>query len=179
MSRIGKKPIAVPEKVEVKAELNKLQVKGPKGELSFKFAEGVKFLLKDKNLTVEVDKKVEKSGAIWGLSRSLAANMVTGVTLGFVKSLEFNGVGYKAAVQGDVMTFNLGHSHPIEYKLPKGVTAKVTKNLIEIQGCNKELVGFVAAKIRTFRPPEPYKGKGLKYIDEKIIMKAGKSGAKK
>ena len=105
--------------------------------------------------------------------------MVTGVSTGFIKTLEFNGVGYKAAVSGTTLTLNLGYSHPIEYKLPKGIEAKVVKNTIEIHGNDKELVGFVAAKVRGFRPPEPYKGKGLKYIDEKIIRKAGKTGAKK
>lgn len=179
MSRIGKKPIIIPEKTEVKIIDNSLVVKGPKGELSFKFASGVKFSLAGKELVVEVADSVEKHDAIWGLSRTLASNMVVGVTTGFVKSLEFNGVGYKAAIAGDTMTFNLGHSHPIDYKLPKGISVKIVKNVIEVHGSNKELVGFVAAKIRTFRPPEPYKGKGLKYIDEKIIMKAGKSGAKK
>ena len=179
MSRIGKKAIAIPEKVDVKIDGNLLSVKGPKGELSFKFSQGVKFSREEKNLSVSVSTDTEKFSSLWGLSRSLASNMVTGVSQGFTKSLEFNGVGYKAAVQGNTITLNLGHSHPIEYNFPKGITAKVVKNVIEITGCSKELVGFVAAQIRSFRPPEPYKGKGLKYLDEKIIMKAGKSGAKK
>ena len=104
--------------------------------------------------------------------------MVVGVTDGFTKSLEFNGVGYKAAVSGNKITLNLGYSHPIDYELPKGIEAKVTKNVIDISGCDKELVGFVAAKIRSFRKPEPYKGKGIKYADEVIIRKAGKTGKK-
>jgi large subunit ribosomal protein L6 len=105
--------------------------------------------------------------------------MVVGVTDGFTKNLEFNGVGYKAAVSGSKLTLNLGYSHPIDYELPEGISAKVTKNVIEISGANKELVGFAAAKIRSFRAPEPYKGKGIKYSDETIIRKAGKTGAKK
>ena len=105
--------------------------------------------------------------------------MMVGVTDGFTKKLEFNGVGYKAAVKGKVLTLNLGYSHPIDYELPEGVDAKVTKNVIEVSGNNKELVGFAAAKIRSFRKPEPYKGKGIKYSDEVIIRKAGKTGAKK
>ena len=120
-----------------------------------------------------------KSRALWGLTRTLLSNMVEGVTKGFTKSLEFNGVGYKAAVSGSKLTLNLGYSHPIDYDLPEGVTAKVTRNVIDISGANKELVGFTAAKIRSFRPPEPYKGKGIKYADETIIRKAGKAGAKK
>jgi large subunit ribosomal protein L6 len=104
--------------------------------------------------------------------------MVTGVTVGFVRKLVFNGVGYKASVSGSIMTLNLGYSHPIVYPLPDGVSAKVTKNEIELMGANKELLGFAAAKIRSFRPPEPYKGKGVKYAEEHIVRKAGKSGGK-
>jgi large subunit ribosomal protein L6 len=114
-----------------------------------------------------------------GLYRSLINNMVVGVSEGFQKDLEIIGVGYKAAISGSTLTLNLGYSHPIDYKLPKGVTAVVNKNIIEFHGCDKELVGFVAAQVRSFREPEPYKGKGLKYTDEKIIRKAGKTGAKK
>jgi large subunit ribosomal protein L6 len=105
--------------------------------------------------------------------------MMVGVSEGFVKKLEFNGVGYKAAVAGETLTLNLGYSHPIDFKLPKGIQAKVVKNEIEIIGVDKELVGFVAAKIRSFREPEPYKGKGIKYSDETILRKAGKTGGKK
>ena len=115
---------------------------------------------------------------MWGTARTLVNNMVTGVTTGFTRTLEFNGVGYKAAVQGDTLNLSLGYSHPIEYKLPEGVSAKVTKNVIDLSGANKELVGFAASKIRSFRPPEPYKGKGVKYSDEHIIRKAGKSAGK-
>jgi len=179
MSRIGKKPINLPEKVEVKINGSLVDVKGPKGQLSYNFNKEVKVEKIEKSLNVSTLADSTTSKALWGLSRTLLNNMVVGVTSGFVKSLEFNGVGYKAAVSGSTLTLNLGYSHPIEYKLPKGVEAKVNKNVIEFHGCDRELVGFVAAQVRSFREPEPYKGKGLKYTDETIIRKAGKTGAKK
>lgn len=179
MSRIGKKPIGIPDKVEVKVNGLIVDVKGPKGQLSYTFRKEVKIEKVEKVLKIAPIKNSTASNAIWGLSRTLLNNMVTGVTTGFVKSLEFNGVGYKAAVSGGTLTLNLGYSHAIDYKLPKGVEAKVNKNIIEFHGCDKELVGFVAAQVRSFREPEPYKGKGLKYTDETIIRKAGKTGAKK
>ncbi len=179
MSRIGKKPIGIPDKVEVKVNGSIVDVKGPKGHLTYTFHKDVKIEKADKLLNVTPINESTTARAIWGMSRTLLGNMVTGVTTGFIKSLEFNGVGYKAAVSGTTLTLNLGYSHPIDYKLPKGVTATVTKNVIELHGCDKELVGFVAAQVRSFREPEPYKGKGLKYTDEKIIRKAGKTGAKK
>lgn len=179
MSRIGKKPIGIPDKVEVKLNGSTVEVKGPKGTLAYTFHKDVKVEKHEKSLTVSPAVKTTGARALWGMSRTLLGNMVTGVTTGFVKSLEFNGVGYKAAVSGSTLTLNLGYSHAIDYKLPKGVEAKVTKNVIEFHGCDKELVGFVAAQVRSYREPEPYKGKGLKYSDEKIIRKAGKTGAKK
>lgn len=179
MSRIGKKPIGIPDKVEVKVNGLAVDVKGPKGQLSYTFHKDVKIEKTDKAINLTPANKTTSANAVWGLSRTLLNNMVTGVTTGFVKSLEFNGVGYKAAVSGSTLTLNLGYSHPIDYKLPKGVEAKVNKNVIEFHGCDKELVGFVAAQVRSFREPEPYKGKGLKYTDETIIRKAGKTGAKK
>ncbi len=179
MSRIGKKPIGLPDKVEVKLDGSTVDVKGPKGHLTYTFRKEVKVEKAEKELLVVPGEKTPKTDALWGLSRTILSNMVTGVTTGFVKTLEFNGVGYKAAVSGSNLTLNLGYSHPIDYKLPQGIEAKVVKNTIEIHGCDKELVGFVAAQVRSYREPEPYKGKGLKYIDEKIIRKAGKTGAKK
>lgn len=179
MSRIGKKPIGIPDKVEVKVNGLTVDVKGPKGQLTYTFHKDVKIEQADKAISVLPANQTTSARALWGMSRTLLGNMVTGVTTGFVKSLEFNGVGYKAAVSGSTLTLNLGYSHPIDYKLPKGVEAKVNKNVIEFHGCDKELVGFVAAQVRSFREPEPYKGKGLKYTDEKIIRKAGKTGAKK
>lgn len=179
MSRIGKKPIGIPDKVEVKVNGNTVDVKGPKGQLSYTFRNEVKIEKADKVLNVTPADESTGARALWGMSRTLLGNMVTGVTTGFVKTLEFNGVGYKAAVAGNTLTLNLGYSHPIDYKLPQGVEAKVNKNTIEIHGSDKELVGFVAAQVRSYREPEPYKGKGIKYGDEKIIRKAGKTGAKK
>lgn len=178
MSRIGKQPVAVPEKVTVTIKDRKIDVKGPKGNLDFTHHSGVTVEQKDNNLVVNPVDGSQKNKALWGLTRTLVHNMVTGVTDGFTKTLEFNGVGYKAAVSGKKITLNLGYSHPIDYELPEGIEAKVTKNVIDISGCNKELVGFVAAKIRSFREPEPYKGKGVKYSDEVIIRKAGKTGKK-
>lgn len=179
MSRIGKQPIGIPDKVEVKVDGSHVDVKGPKGQLSYTFRNEVKVEKADKVLNVTPVDESATARSLWGLSRTILGNMVTGVTTGFVKSLEFNGVGYKAAVSGSTLTLNLGYSHPIDYKLPQGIEAKVNKNVIEFHGCDKELVGFVAAQVRSFREPEPYKGKGLKYTDETIIRKAGKTGAKK
>ncbi len=179
MSRIGKLPVGVPDKVEVKVNGLSVSVKGPNGQLEYTFADSVNIELKDKEVLVTPVNESKKSISMWGTARTLINNMVVGVTTGFTKSLEYNGVGYKAAVSGNKLTLNLGYSHPIEYTLPEGVSAKVNKNIIDISGANKELVGFVAAKVRSFRPPEPYKGKGVKYADEHIIRKAGKTGGKK
>ncbi len=178
MSRIGKKPIAIPDKVDVKIDGLTVNVKGPNGQLGYTFAEGVTIAQEDKNIVVKPVEAVSNSGSLWGMTRTLVSNMVVGVTAGFTKKLAFTGVGYKAASQGDTLVLNLGYSHPIEYKLPQGITVKAGKGTIEISGCDKELVGFVAAKVRSFRPPEPYKGKGIRYADENIIRKAGKAGAK-
>jgi large subunit ribosomal protein L6 len=179
MSRIGKAPVNLPDKVEVKVNGSTVEVKGPKGLLTYNFRKEVKIEKVEKTLKVTPANTTTEAKKLWGMSRTLLNNMVTGVTTGFVKTLEFTGVGYKAAVSGSNLTLNLGYSHPIEYKLPKGIEAKVVKNTIEIHGSDKELVGFVAAQVRSFREPEPYKGKGLKYMEEKIIRKAGKTGAKK
>ena len=178
MSRIGKVPVALPDKVEVKIEGLMVTVKGPKGTMERNFNSLVVLKNDGKSITVEpVDETVEARSQ-WGTARTLLNNMVTGVSKGFVKSLEFNGVGYKAGVAGSVLNLSLGYSHPIDYKLPVGITAKVDKNRIDIEGCDKEVVGQVAAIVRSFREPEPYKGKGLKYVDETIIRKAGKAGGK-
>lgn len=179
MSRIGKKPVVVPEKVNVTIADKKIDVKGPNGQLSFTHHEGVTVAQEGSEIIVKPVDDSNKNRALWGLTRTLVDNMVVGVTTGFNKKLEFTGVGYKAAASGSTLTLNLGYSHPINYELPEGVSAKVVKNSIELSGANKELVGFAAAKIRSFRPPEPYKGKGIRYSDEVIIRKAGKTGAKK
>ena len=178
MSRIGKLPVEIPEKVQVSVADSVVKVKGPKGELEFAYPSMVTVETKDKQVLVQPTSEEKKARAMWGTARTLINNMVIGVNEGFTKSLEFNGVGYKAAVKGRVLNLNLGYSHPIDFDLPTGVDAKVEKNVIHISGCDKELVGFVAAKVRSFRPPEPYKGKGIKYTTETIIRKAGKSGGK-
>lgn len=178
MSRIGKNPVVVPEKVQVSVNGLNVSVKGPNGALEYTFCDRVTIALEGNEVKVNPVDESKKARAMWGTARTLINNMVTGVTTGFTKTLEFNGVGYKAAVSGNVLNLNLGYSHPIDYTLPEGVSAKVTKNVIELSGCDKELVGFAAAKVRSFRPPEPYKGKGIRYSDEHIIRKAGKSAGK-
>jgi large subunit ribosomal protein L6 len=179
MSRIGKQPIVIIDKATVTITGNLVKVKGPNGELEYAHTEFVTVEQEEKAVIVKPIDQSKTSRAMWGLTRTLIDNMVVGVTSGFSKKLIFNGVGYRAAAKGNKLTLNLGYSHPIDYELPTGVTAKVVKNEIEISGASKELVGFVAAKVRSFRPPEPYKGKGIKYSDEVIIRKAGKTGAKK
>lgn len=179
MSRIGKSPVEVPDKVDVKINGAHVAVKGPNGQLEYTFTDKVTIAQDGKTITVNPVDESHQARALWGTTRTLINNMVTGVTTGFTRTLEFNGVGYKATVKGNVLTLNLGYSHPIDYTLPEGVSAKVTKNVIDVTGASKELVGFVAAKVRSFRPPEPYKGKGVKYSDEVIIRKAGKAGGKK
>lgn len=175
MSRIGKKPIIVPTGVTVQIEGQKVNVKGQKGELSFNFHRLVNFEKHDGIVKVSVKKTEDKkSRELWGLSRVLLSNMIEGVTKGFQKKLEINGVGYRAAVAGQKLNLELGFSHPVEFMLPKGIEAKVEKNIITISGIDKQLVGETAARIRALRKPEPYKGKGIKYVDEVIRRKAGK-----
>ncbi|MFZ6035769.1 MAG: 50S ribosomal protein L6 [Patescibacteria group bacterium] len=175
MPRIGKKPITVPSGVEVRIQGTQVSVKGPKGTLEQRLDERVHLTLAGDQLTVAVDRPEEKtSRELWGTSRVLLANMVIGVTQGFTKQLEINGVGYRAQASGKKITLNLGYSHPIEYTVPQEIDVKVEKNVITIAGSNKQLVGHIAAQIRDFRKPEPYKGKGIKYIDEVIRRKAGK-----
>lgn len=178
MSRIGREPIPVLDKVQVTINGSTVSVKGPKGNLERTFRPNLNIENKDNNIQVTPKDESRETRALWGLTRTLISNMVTGVADGFEKKLEFTGVGYKAAVNGKVLNLNLGYSHPIDYQLPEGIEAKVDKNTITVSGADKELVGFASAKIRSFRPPEPYKGKGIKYADERIIRKAGKSGKK-
>lgn len=172
MSKIGKKLIVIPAGVDVKIDRNSLTVKGPKGELVRAFPEGTAFKLENNELMVE-----KMDSALWGLARALAANMIKGVSLGFQKILDFTGVGYKAQVKGDGIELNLGFTNPINVPAPKAVTFKVEKNSIIIEGPDNEAIGQVAALIRKLRPPEPYKGSGIKYRDEVIKRKAGKKAA--
>ena len=171
MSKIGKKPIPVPQGVDVQISGNMLAVKGPKGNLQKHFPAGLKFSLENGILMVAVE---GDDSAIWGLGRALASNMITGVHEGFQKILEFTGVGYKAQVKGDTLELNLGFTHPVSVKAPQAVTFKVEKNTITVEGPDKELVGHVAAEIRSYRPPEPYKGSGIRYRGEFVRRKAGK-----
>lgn len=179
MSRIGKKPIVIPKGVEIVIGKDSLRVKGPKGELEHFIHPKVKFEKKDNELITAVANQLDKEErSLWGLFGSLAQNMVKGVTEGFEKKLEVNGVGYKAALSGNKLTLNVGYSHPVDFELPEGIAGEVEKNIITIKGIDKQLVGQVAAQIRKIRKPEPYKGKGIKYIDEVIRRKAGKTAAK-
>ncbi len=179
MSRIGKLPVALPQGVEVTIKGQKVDVKGPKGSLSREIHPLVEVVSQDNELRVKPREQSIKAKALWGLSRSLLNNMVLGVSQGFSKVLEINGVGYRAELSGDTLKLSLGFSHPVEFKLPKGVSAKVEKNtVITLTSIDKELLGQTAATIRAFRPPEPYKGKGIKYADEVIRRKVGKAGIK-
>lgn len=176
MSRIGKAPVEIPAGVTVSIEGGAVKVKGPKGSLELTLRPEVDVELKDRVLTVTKKTDGRMARALHGLTRTLIANMVTGVTTGFEKRLELVGVGYRAEAKGDTMVLNLGYSNPVTYKLPKGVSAKVEKNVIVLSSADKQLLGQVAAEIRGFRPPEPYKGKGVKYAGEVIRRKAGKAG---
>lgn len=179
MSRIGKQPVVVPDGVEVKLDKNILIVKGSKGELTQVIHPSVSIEQKDNKILVTVKKPDEKTQrSLWGLFRKLIDNMVTGVDEGFTKQLEVNGVGFKAAIQGKVLNLQLGFSHPINYTFPDGIDITVEKNLITVSGSDKQKVGQAAAEIRAFKKPEPYKGKGIKYIDEVIRRKVGKAAAK-
>jgi len=179
MSRIGKQPINVPAGVEVKITADLITVKGPKGELKERLVSNVNIDQSENIILVTVkDPEDKKQRSLWGLYRRLIGNMVTGVTTGFSKQLEINGVGYKAVASGKVLTLNLGYSHPIEYQVPAGIEVKVEKNVITVSGFDKQLVGQISAEIRKFRKPEPYKGKGIKYSTEVIRRKEGKTAAK-
>jgi large subunit ribosomal protein L6 len=179
MSRIGKLPIEIPNGVKVTVSGLDVRVDGPKGNLSRTIMDGVTVAVEDKRLTVVRKDDSIMARSAHGLVRTLLNNMVTGVTKGFEKALEINGVGYRAEAKGNVLNLSLGYSHPINYELPTGITVEVDKmTKILVKGIDKELVGQVAAKIRDFRGPEPYKGKGIKYADETILRKAGKTGKK-
>ncbi len=179
MSRIGKKPITVPEKVDVTLKGLSLTVKGPKGELKRTLPEGVSINQVENTIVVEPKSDKRKSRELHGLCRSLIANMVEGVSNGYTKKLEIVGVGSRAQVKGKTLVVSAGYSHPVEVIPPIGITFSVHNNTnVTVTGPDKELVGNEAAKIRAIRPPEPYKGKGIKYEGEQIIRKAGKSGKK-
>ena len=179
MSRIGKQPIPIPKGVEVKLEGDSITVQGPKGKLERSIHPKVKVDIESENIVVSVTDQTRETRAFHGLFRALIANMVTGVTSGFNKALEIVGVGYRAELKGRTAIFHLGYSHPIDFELPKGIDAQIDKTKVTLSSIDKELLGRTAAKIRSFRKPEPYKGKGIKYADEVIRRKAGKAGAVK
>ena len=180
MSRIGKMPITIPAGVEVKIEAgNLVTVKGPKGTLARKMADDMNIAIEDGQLTVARPNDLKKNKALHGLTRTLINNMIIGVTNGYEKVLEINGVGYRAAKSGKTLTLTLGYSHPVIMEDPEGIeTILEGQNKITVKGIDKEKVGQFAAEIRTKRPPEPYKGKGIKYSDEHIRRKVGKTGKK-
>ena len=176
MSKIAKKPVLVKEGVSVNIAENKVLVNGPKGSLSFAIPSGIEVKQEDGKLLVSQKIKNDvKTNALFGLTRSMVSNMVTGVSSGFEKKLELSGVGYRAQSSGDTLTLSLGFSHPVVVKGEKGITFAVSENVITVLGIDKTLVGNTAAKIRAIRPPEPYKGKGIKYQGERIRRKAGKA----
>jgi len=179
MSRIGRMPIAIPAGVTVEvAENNKVTVKGPKGTLERVLPEEMTIKLEDGHVVVTRPNDLKKMKSLHGLTRTLINNMVVGVTNGYTKELEVNGVGYRASKAGKVLTLNLGYSHPVEMEDPEGLESKVDGNKIIVSGIDKEKVGQYAAEIRDKRRPEPYKGKGIKYADEVIRRKVGKTGKK-
>jgi len=184
MSRIGKLPITVPAKVEVKVTGDKIQVKGPKGELTQKLVDGVTVTVDGSNITVERNTEQKQHRALHGLYRSLINNMIIGVSEGYKKNQELVGVGYKASTQGQNLDLVLGYSHHVVFEMPAEikVSAKQEKGqnpIITLESADKQLLGAVAAKIRSLRTPEPYKGKGVKFVGETLRRKAGKSAAKK
>jgi large subunit ribosomal protein L6 len=177
MSRIGKKSIELPEKVKLNiAEDGRVNVEGPKGRLEWTLPKQIKARLQDKTVSFERNSEARNVRALHGLSRALVANMVTGVSAGFVKELEIQGVGFKAAVQGQTLNLSLGFSHPILFPIPAGIKITVTDNTkVRVEGIDRKVVGQVAADIRRFYPPEPYKGKGVRYAGEIVRRKEGKT----
>ena len=182
MSRIGRKPIELPKGVQVTITKDVVTVKGAKGTLTLKRHKDIEIKqAKEDGKDVIVFDRTGNLGpqrAAHGLMRALVNNMLTGVTAGFERKLEINGVGYKAEVKGPKLVLSLGFSHPIDYALPEGVTAKVDKNMLILSGIDRQALGQATSKIRSFRPPEPYKGKGIKYVEETILRKAGKTAGK-
>jgi len=181
MSRMGKQPVNIPDGIQVSLTEDQIEIFGTKGKLVQKLVPGVKVEIKDKEdnsgkkIIVSVqnsDNKEERSK--WGLQRSLINNMVIGLTEGFTKQLEVNGVGYKVVLQGKKLVLNVGYSHPVDYNLPEGIEAEIEKNVITLKSFDKQLVGQIASEIRVIKKPEPYKGKGIKYVEEVIRRKEGK-----
>lgn len=175
MSRVGKVPIAIPDDVKLDVRDGRVLVKGPKGELSVTLHPHVVVTLQEKTVVVTVRHPDEKRDrALWGLFRVLLDNSIVGVRQGFSKQLEIQGVGFRAAVEGQNVTLNLGFSHPVTFAIPAGISVTVEKNIITVSGIDKQQVGEITAEIRRLRPPEPYKGKGIRYVGEQVRRKAGK-----
>jgi len=177
MSRIGKKPIEIPQGVEVKIEGQKVVVKGSKGELFQEVRPEIEVSVKEGKVFVTPKKETKGTNAFWGLTRALIANLIQGVTEGFERKLEIRGVGYRAALEGEDLDLKLGFSHPVKIKKPEGISFSIDKNIITVSGIDKQLIGEVAAKIRRIRPPDPYKGKGVRYLGEVVRKKEGKRAA--
>ena len=178
MSRVGKQPVPIPDKTKITWQDRVITVQGPNGRLTRKIHPNVDLDIKEGIIQVTIDKETRSNRALQGLTRSLINNMVIGVNQGFERLLEINGIGYRATLSGDTLNLNIGFSQPIDFKLPEGIIAAVDKkNNIKLTGIDKEELGRVAAAIRRLRPPEPYKGKGIKYAEERIQRKAGKAGA--
>jgi large subunit ribosomal protein L6 len=179
MSRVGKKIIDIPQKTSVDYKNRVLVVKGEKGTLRRTINEAVDLDIQDNAIAVTIEQETRKTRSLQGLTRSLVANMVQGVSKGFERNLEIHGIGYRAEMKGNSIVLNLGYSHPIDFPLPEGISATVDKNnVIKLSGIDKEQVGQTAASIRKLRKPEPYKGKGIKYAEEYVQRKAGKTGTK-
>lgn len=178
MSRVGKSPIPIPEKVKISYKNRVITIQGEKGKLSRSIHPSVDLTIGDEEIKVAPLKNDRIGRSLQGLTRSLVANMVTGVSKGFERILEVNGIGYRATLNGNRIDFNLGYSHPIQFSLPEGISASIEGNtVVKLSGIDKEMLGHTAASIRRLRPPEPYKGKGIKYAEEHIRRKAGKTGA--
>ena len=175
MSRVGKNPIPIPKGVTVTVSGDVVSVKGPKGQLQMEVHQAVKVAVEGSEVVFTRSDESRPSKAAHGLMRATAANMVRGVSDGFHRKLEINGVGYRAEVSGKKLTLQLGYSHPIEFPLPEGISAAVEKNTLTLSGIDKQALGLCAAKVRSFRPPEPYKGKGIRYAEETILRKVGKA----
>lgn len=182
MSRIGKQSITIPKGLEVSVQGSKVFFKGAKAQKELETHNRVNITLKDGVLSFGLKEDANVEGlnlnAFWGTYRALANNIVIGLTSGFTKQLEINGVGYKAALKGKILELSLGFSHPINYEIPAGVEVNIDKNIITLKGSDKQQIGQIASEIRAFRPPEPYKGKGVKYVEETILRKAGKTAKK-
>jgi large subunit ribosomal protein L6 len=177
MSRVGKKPIVIPEKTKVSFENNVLTVQGEKGTLTRPIHPAVDLKIEDGTLNVVALEDKKECRALQGLTRSLASNMILGVNQGFERTLVINGIGYRAESKGNALVLNVGFSNPVEFNLPEGISASVERNtIIKLSGIDKEKLGLAAAALRKIRPPEPYKGKGIKYEEEQIRRKAGKAG---